>query len=94
MHRLLVQLLRDDAGFVISGELVLVATIGVLSLVVGLSELSSAVSGNVFNLGAAFSRLNQPCHAQVPGSCNSGCNSQGNQDCPGDMGSSPPQDES
>lgn len=98
MHRLFVQFLRDDAGYVISVELVLTATIGVLSLVVGLSELSTAINSQVFDLGSAFARLNQPCHAQTPDSFNSGCGSQRDRGSaelgsPDVMGSAPPQEE-
>lgn len=98
MHRLFVQLVRDDAGYIISGELVLVATIGVLSLVVGLSELSTAINGNIFDLGSAFVRLNQPCHAQTPDCGSSGCKSndqsQSDSGAADVMGSTPPQSES
>lgn len=98
MHRLFVQFLRDDAGYVISAELVLIATIGVLSLVVGLSEVSKSINGELFDLGSAFTRLNQPCHAQTPTSCNPGCGSQrgsgDSADGPADvMGSTSPQSE-
>jgi hypothetical protein len=34
----------DEAGFVVSAELILVATIGVLSLVVGLAEISHGIN--------------------------------------------------
>ena len=86
MHRLFVQLLRDEAGYVLSAELVLIASIGVLSLVVGLSEVSTAINGELFDIGSAFARLNQPSHAQTPTSYNSGSNSQNSQ---GDAGNGP-----
>lgn len=52
-------LLNDEAGFIISGELILVSTIAVLSLVVGLSEVSSGVNQELEDVGAAFGSINQ-----------------------------------
>ena len=66
MYRSLVQFLRDDAGYVLSGELVLVCTITVLSLVVGLSNVSAAINNELNDVGTAFGRLNQTYHAQTP----------------------------
>jgi len=51
--------LNDDAGFIVSAELVLIATIGVLSLVVGLSEVAYGVNQELEDVGAAFGSLNQ-----------------------------------
>jgi hypothetical protein len=56
---LLVQLLDDEAGFIISAELVLVATIAVLSMVVGLSGVARAIVLELDDMGAAFGALNQ-----------------------------------
>lgn len=53
------KLWNDEAGFIISAELVLVATIGVLSLVVGLSELVLNISSELEDLGSAFASINQ-----------------------------------
>ena len=53
------KLFRDEAGFVVSAELVLVATICVLGLVVGLSELSIGVNEELEDLGAAVGSANQ-----------------------------------
>jgi hypothetical protein len=50
---------RDDSGFIISAELVIVLTIGVLGLVVGLSAVQSAVVFELNDLAMAFSFLNQ-----------------------------------
>lgn len=49
----------DEAGFVISAELILVATIGVLSLVVGLAEVSHGVNQELEDVGAAFGSVQQ-----------------------------------
>jgi hypothetical protein len=52
-------LLNDETGFIISSELVLVATVGVLSLVVGLSEISHGVNQELEDVGSAFGALQQ-----------------------------------
>jgi len=72
----LLALVREDAGFVVSAELVLIATIAVLSLVVGLSEVSNAVNQELEDVGSAFGSMNQSycvqglkgCKACTPGS--------------------------
>lgn len=66
MH-LLNQLLNDEAGFIVSAELILVSTISVLALVVGLSEVSFGINQELEDLGAAFGSLNQSF--QVSGIC-------------------------
>ena len=50
-------LLREDAGFVVSAELVLIATIVSLSLVVGLSEVSTSVNNELVDVGNAISHM-------------------------------------
>ncbi len=59
MVRLLGALFRDEAGFVISSELILVGTIVVLSLVVGLSELSIGINEELEDVGSAVAAMNQ-----------------------------------
>ncbi|RMG37891.1 MAG: branched-chain amino acid aminotransferase [Planctomycetota bacterium] len=59
MKSLLIAFIRDDAGFIISAELVLVATIAVLSMVVGLSEIAHAVNQELEDVASAFGALNQ-----------------------------------
>ncbi len=59
MKTLLITFIRDDAGFIISAELVLVATIAVLSMVVGLSEIAHAVNQELEDVASAFGALNQ-----------------------------------
>lgn len=49
----------DEAGFIISSELILVATITVLAMVVGLSEVRSAVVEELEDVGSAVGSLNQ-----------------------------------
>ena len=57
-------LTRDEAGFIVSGELVLIATVAVLGLVVGLSEVSHNVNQELEDVGSAVSGLDQSFFAQ------------------------------
>jgi len=59
MRNTLMQFLRDDAGFVISSELVLILTIGVVGLIVGLNSLQNAITTELADLANAFGDLNQ-----------------------------------
>lgn len=52
-------LMSDERGFVVSAELCLVATVAVLSLVVGLAEVSHNVNQELEDVGSAFSCLDQ-----------------------------------
>jgi hypothetical protein len=52
-------LLGDETGFIVSAELVLVATILVIGLVVGLAEVQSALVGELNDIGDAVGSLNQ-----------------------------------
>lgn len=52
-------LLNDEAGFIISAELVLVMTIGVLAMVVGLTAVRDAVSHELNDLSHAFGAVSQ-----------------------------------
>jgi hypothetical protein len=52
-------LLKDEAGFIVSAELVLVATISVLSLVVGLCEIAHAANEELNDVSEAIGSLNQ-----------------------------------
>jgi hypothetical protein len=53
------KLLNDDAGFIVSAELVLISTIAVLGLVVGLSEVSINVNNELEDVGSAFAAMRQ-----------------------------------
>ncbi len=53
------QLLNDDAGFIVSAELVLVATLLVIGLIVGLSEVQHAVVAELNDVADAIGELNQ-----------------------------------
>lgn len=59
MQNVFLALAREDEGFVVSAELVLVSTICVLSLVVGLTEVSSGVNQELEDVGSAIGSLNQ-----------------------------------
>ncbi|MBS0206438.1 MAG: branched-chain amino acid aminotransferase [Planctomycetes bacterium] len=59
MTNLLTALINDEAGFIISAELVLVATIAVLGMVVGLSEIALNINNELEDVGSAFGALNQ-----------------------------------
>jgi len=50
---------NDEAGVIVSAEIVLVATILVLSLIVGLSELQSSIVAELSDLASAFGNVDQ-----------------------------------
>lgn len=52
-------LLNDEAGFIVSAELVLIATLLVIGLIVGLSEVQHAVVTELNDVGDAIGCLNQ-----------------------------------
>jgi Flp pilus assembly pilin Flp len=53
------KLFRDESGFILSTELVLVATIVVIGMVVGLSEVQHAVVAELNDVADAIGSLNQ-----------------------------------
>ncbi len=53
------KLLQDEAGFIVSAELVLVATLLVIGLIVGLSEVQHAVVSELNDVADAIGSLNQ-----------------------------------
>ncbi len=53
------QLLTDEAGFIVSAELVLVSTILVIGMVVGLSEVANGINQELEDVGSAFGAINQ-----------------------------------
>jgi hypothetical protein len=55
-------LLMDEAGFIVSAELVLVSTLVVVGLVVGLSEVQHAIVSELNDVADAFGSLNQSYH--------------------------------
>ncbi|MBI1311839.1 branched-chain amino acid aminotransferase [bacterium] len=59
MTTLAAKLWADEAGFIVSAELVLVSTILVLSMSVGMSEVSFAVNQELADVASAFGSINQ-----------------------------------
>ena len=57
MTNLFSKLIHDEAGFIVSAELVLVATVGVLSMIVGLSEIALNVNNELEDVGSAFGSI-------------------------------------
>ena len=58
------KLYRNEAGFIVSAELVLIATIGVLGMIVGLSEVALNINNELEDVGSAFASVNQSFHTQ------------------------------
>ena len=59
MKNILTQLKNDENGFIVSAELVLVATIAVLAMVVGLSEVANGINQELEDVASAFGAVNQ-----------------------------------
>jgi hypothetical protein len=57
--QLLKSLYADDAGFIVSAELALIATITVIGVIVGLAEVQNAVVNELNDVGDAIGSLNQ-----------------------------------
>jgi hypothetical protein len=55
---------NDEVGFVLSAELVLVLTIGVLAMVVGLNAVAKAINQELFDLAGAFGAVTQSFFVQ------------------------------
>lgn len=53
------KLFNDEAGFIVSAELVLVLTIAVLGMVVGLGSVKDAVTNELNDLADAFGVVDQ-----------------------------------
>lgn len=58
MFDALKRLWADENGFIVSSELVLVSTLVGLAMVVGLSEVSSAINSELSDVAQGFSRCN------------------------------------
>jgi hypothetical protein len=67
MNALFTNLLNDEAGFIVSAELVIVATVGVLAMIVGLSEVALNVNSELEDVGSAIGSINQTYTVQ--GTC-------------------------
>lgn len=71
MNALFANLMKDEAGFIVSAELVMIATLGVLAMAVGLSEVAWNVNNELQDVGRAFGSMNQSFNLQGQ-SCNRG----------------------
>lgn len=67
MLRQLSRLWNEETGFVVSAELVLIATIVVLALIVGLSVVRTSVTSELFDIANAFGHANQSFHTHGKG---------------------------
>lgn len=56
-------LLNDENGFIVSAELIIIATIVVLAMAVGLSEVSFSVNNELEDVGSAVDTMNQSFYA-------------------------------
>jgi hypothetical protein len=59
MTNIFTKLINDETGFIVSAELILVATIAVLGVVVGLSEIAYGVNNELEDVASAFGSVNQ-----------------------------------
>ena len=57
--KVLMQLWRDDLGFVVSAELVLIGTILVIGMIVGLASVRDQVVQELGDLALAIGQINQ-----------------------------------
>jgi Flp pilus assembly pilin Flp len=56
---LLNRLWSDESGFIVSAELVLIATVVLIGLIIGLATLRDDIVNELADVGDAFSELNQ-----------------------------------
>ena len=76
-------LFNDENGFVVSAELILVATIVVLGLIVGLAEVREAVNQELEDVASAIGSINQSYSysgLKTPKACLSGSRFSDNKD--------------
>jgi Flp pilus assembly pilin Flp len=59
MMNLMNRLVKDENGFVVSSELVLILTIGVIGLIVGLDAVQNAVVTELSDIASAIGASNQ-----------------------------------
>ena len=59
MATLAAKLWADEAGFIVSAELILVSTILVIGMTVGMSDVSFAVNQELEDVASAFGSINQ-----------------------------------
>lgn len=59
MMTLAAKLLNDEAGFLISAELILISTVLILGMIVGLTEVRHAINNELLDVAFAFDCVNQ-----------------------------------
>jgi Flp pilus assembly pilin Flp len=59
MRNIVKTLWKDERGFVVSAELVLIVTIGVLAMIVGISSIASSINNEMNDISNAFGALDQ-----------------------------------
>ena len=52
------KLFNDEAGFLVSAELILISTVLVLGMVIGLTEVSHAINNELLDVANAFESVN------------------------------------
>ena len=84
MTQLITKLLRDENGFLISAELILIATIAVIGLVVGLTEVAVGVNNELEDVGSAIGSMNQSFYVSGQHSNHKSCTAGGRFEDEGD----------
>ncbi|GAB4149400.1 MAG: hypothetical protein Tsb009_23700 [Planctomycetaceae bacterium] len=59
MKKLFRMLKSDESGMILSAELVLVITIGVLGMIVGINSVASSINGEMNDISSAFGAIDQ-----------------------------------
>lgn len=68
----LAQLWNDEAGFIVSSELVLIATIVVIGLIAGLAGVRDSIVGELADVGAGIGEVEQSfSFGAITGHCSS-----------------------
>lgn len=66
---LFMQLLRDEHGFVLSAEMALLGTVGVIGATVGISAVAKSVNAELTDVAMAFRSLDQSFHFEGASGC-------------------------
>ncbi|REJ72564.1 MAG: hypothetical protein DWQ34_06935 [Planctomycetota bacterium] len=73
MDTLSMQLWKDEAGFIVSAELIVVGTVLILGLITGMACVQEALLGEYKEVAAAFRGLDQSYYYTGMHGCASGC---------------------
>lgn len=68
---ILSRLLRDERGYVLSAETVLIGTVGVLGATVGLGAMAESVNDELIDVAMAFRSLDQSYRVEARSGCGS-----------------------